>query len=163
LVGPGRAGKTRLAAEVARSCATTGRPVRVVELAGVRSPEEVPGVVASALHGRSPSTADSPSWTEFDGLVVLDNCEHLLEAAVAKDATVLATSRAPLGLAGEAVHRVRALDDDSAVRLLRGRAETGGATLPADSTLLLKLCHRLDNMPLALELAAARLRNMPIE
>jgi len=188
IVGPGGVGKTRLAAEVARRAAAAGEPVRVVELAGVRSPDAVPGTIAAALHGGEPiltaqSTMDRAQRTDegdpvrraardLVGLLVLDNCEHVLDAAaeavgqflaVAPRATVLATSRAPLGLAGESVYRLRALADEDALALLESRARAGGATLPWSRERALSLCHRLDNLPLALELAAARLRHMSID
>jgi predicted ATPase/DNA-binding SARP family transcriptional activator len=220
VVATGGAGKTRLAAEVARRAPGA---VRVIELAGVRAPEEVAAAVLSALGGATlsserrvlgPHERLRAAAADLDGLVVLDNCEHVLDAAAtvvadlldaAPDAVVLATSRAPLGLAGEVVHRLETLPDAEALALLEARARAGGAT-PAmlqartradgatpgvlqaatradDATpaLLqartraggatptggdeqaLRLCHRLDNLPLALELAAARLRHMPID
>ena len=110
---------------------------------------------------------------DLDGLVVLDNCEHVLDAAAAvvadllaaasPEVAVLATSRAPLGLVGEVVHRLRALPDADALALLESRARAGGAAPTWDADRALALCHRLDNLPLALELAAARLRHMPID
>ena len=110
---------------------------------------------------------------DLDGLLVLDNCEHLLDAAAAvvadlldaasPDVVVLATSRAPLGLVGEAVHRLRMLPDEDALGLLEARARAGRPGLTWDRERALELCHRLDNLPLALELAAARLRSMPVE
>ena len=106
---------------------------------------------------------------DLDGLLVLDNCEHVLDAAAvvvgdllavaSPDVVVLATSRAPLGLVGESVHRLRALPDADALELLESRARAGRATLGWDPERALELCHRLDNLPLALELAAARLRS----
>lgn len=188
IVGPGGVGKTRLAAEVARRTAARGGPVRVVELAGVRSADAVAGTIAAALSGSEPtrtrsSTLDGSRRTDgtdpirraardLVGLVVLDNCEHVLDAvaqavgqilAMAPRAVVLATSRAPLGLVGETVYRLGALTDDDALALLEARARAGGATLSWSRERALALCHRLDNLPLALELAAARLRHMPID
>jgi predicted ATPase len=110
---------------------------------------------------------------DIEGLIVLDNCEHVLEAAArvvaellavaSMEVAVLATSRAPLSLLGEVVHRLGTLPDAAAVALLEARARIGGAALGRDTTRALELCHRLDNLPLALELAAARLRHMPID
>lgn len=186
IVAPGGAGKTRLAAEVARR--GTG-PVQVIELAGVRAPDGVLPAVVAAFGGAdtAPTAAGlslerrvlSPQQRlreiapELDGLVVLDNCEHVLDAAAgviadllaaaAPEVAVLATSRAPLGLAGEVVHRLAALPDSEALGLLESRARAGGAVPTWDEERALALCHRLDNLPLALELAAARLRSMPID
>ncbi|WP_199515038.1 BTAD domain-containing putative transcriptional regulator [Nucisporomicrobium flavum] len=186
IVATGGAGKTRLAAEVARRASG---PVRVIELAGIRAPGEVLPAVVAALGGAE-TAVPAPALTlerrvlspedrlrvaapELDGLVVLDNCEHVLDAAAAAVAdllavaapelTVLATSRAPLGLAGEAVHRLRTLPDGEAIRLLESRARAGGAVSTWDDAQALALCHRLDNLPLALELAAAKLRHMPVD
>lgn len=186
LVATGGAGKTRLAAEVARRASGA---VRVVELAGVRTPDEVLPVVLAALGGAE-TAGGTPGMSverrvltpqerlrvvagEVDGLVVLDNCEHVLDAAAtvvadllaaaADDLAVLATSRAPLGLAGELVHRLATLPDAEALDLLETRARAGGAPPTWDEDRALALCHRLDNLPLALELAAARLRHMPID
>jgi predicted ATPase/DNA-binding SARP family transcriptional activator len=182
LVATGGAGKTRLAAEVARRAVERGRAVRVVELAGLRSPEEVAPAVLAAVE---PTRADTPpvrgevgarlreAARQFEGIVVVDNCEHLLApaadvvaellGAAGPAVAVLATSRAPLGLPGEVVHRVPGLGDAEAVELLTAQARRGGATLAYDPQRTLELCHRLDNLPLALELAAARLRHMPLD
>ncbi|WP_433203731.1 BTAD domain-containing putative transcriptional regulator [Dactylosporangium sp. CS-047395] len=174
VVAVGGAGKTRIAAEVARRAADTGTSVHVVELAGVRTDAEVlPAVLAvtdPALGAELPTTAER--LAELSGLLVLDNCEHVLAGAAqavaevleaAPDVAVLATSRAPLGVYGELVHRLPTLDDDAAVDLLTTRTQAGGAVLSGEPAILRELCGRLDNLPLALELAAARLRHMPIE
>ncbi|WP_405097463.1 BTAD domain-containing putative transcriptional regulator [Micromonospora sp. NBC_01412] len=189
IVATGGAGKTRLAAEVARRAAAAGQTVRVIELAGLRSPDEVLPTVLGALGGADTSATGgnlglerrvlSPAERlravapDLDGLLVLDNCEHVLDAvatvvadlvAVASpEVTVLATSRAPLGLAGEQVHRLTMLPDADALALLESRARAGGAVPTWDTVRALALCHRLDSLPLALELAAARLRHMPID
>lgn len=187
IVGVGGAGKTRLAAEVARRFGGSGRPVRAVELAGARTPEEVLPALLQALggtesvldptdpmrrHPRSAAESLAVAARGLDGLLVVDNCEHLLDAvaevvaqlvAAGPGPRVLATSRAPLGVVGEAVHPVATLPDDDALRLLRTRAEAARPSIAwADGTAL-RLCHALDNLPLALELAAARLRSMPLE
>jgi len=192
LVATGGAGKTRLAAEVARRAAAAGRPVRVVELAGVRSPGEVLPTVLAVLGGAESTTARTDlsldrrllsrqerlrqaasTLAAAGGLLVLDNCEHLLDAtadvtvglleAADPGLTVLATSRAPLGLVAETVHRLGTLPDEDAVALLHQRARAGRPTLAWDGERARELCRRLDNLPLALELAAARLRSMPVE
>ncbi|MGY4645004.1 BTAD domain-containing putative transcriptional regulator [Cellulomonas sp. URHB0016] len=189
VVATGGAGKTRLATEVARRAAALGTSVRAVELAGVHDPAEVLPTVLAAIGGGE-TAATRPDLApgrrlltpqerlgfaaqDLDGLVVLDNCEHVLDAAAAvvtdllasapPDVVVLATSRAPLGIVGEAVHRLRALPDDDALALLESRARAGRDTLGWDRERARELCHRLDNLPLALELAAARLRAMPVD
>ncbi|MEU1753584.1 BTAD domain-containing putative transcriptional regulator [Micromonospora matsumotoense] len=190
IVATGGAGKTRLAAEVVRRATAVGRSARVIELAGLRAPEEVLPTVLAALGGADTTTVGvgtlgldrrvlSPEERlralapDLDGLIVLDNCEHVLDtvAAVVADlvavtppeVAVLATSRAPLGLAGERVHRLAVLPDADALALIESRARAGGAVPTWDTARVLALCHRLDNLPLALELAAARLRHMPID
>ncbi|GLL07144.1 BTAD domain-containing putative transcriptional regulator [Dactylosporangium matsuzakiense] len=175
VVAVGGAGKTRLAAEIARRTAAAGGAVHVVELAGVRAAEAVlPAIVAAAdpaPAGTEKIMSAGERLAEVAGLVVLDNCEHLLAGAAgavaelldaSPDVAVLATSRAPLGLPGEVVHRLATLDDDAALELLTARARAGGARIGAADARQ-TLCRRLDNLPLALELAAARLRHMPIE
>ncbi|HEY3438650.1 MAG TPA: BTAD domain-containing putative transcriptional regulator [Actinotalea sp.] len=187
LVAVGGAGKTRLAVEVAQRAAEAGRAVRAVELAGLREADEVLPTLLAAL-GASETTTDVEearsrrvlpvherlvrALAEVDGLLVLDNCEHLLGAVADVTAQVLevarptlrilATSRAPLGVLGETVHPVGMLPDDDALRLLESRARAGRPDLVWDPEPALELCHRLDNLPLALELAAARLRSMPL-
>ncbi|MDG4809621.1 BTAD domain-containing putative transcriptional regulator [Micromonospora sp. WMMD1120] len=189
IVATGGAGKTRLAAEVTRHAVAAGQTVRVVELAGLRSPDEVLPTVLAALGGADTTPTGGNLGLErrvlnpeerlravapdLDGLVVLDNCEHVLDAvavvvadllaATSADVAVLATSRAPLGLAGERVHRLTTLPDADALALIESRARAGGAVSTGDTERTLALCHRLDNLPLALELAAARLRHMPID
>jgi predicted ATPase/DNA-binding SARP family transcriptional activator len=181
IAGPGGAGKTRLAGEIARSEAASGTTVRVVELAGVRSADEVVPALLAVVGGtetnalRRGTTASDRlrlAVADFVGLVVLDNCEHVLAAtadvvaellAAAPGMRLLATSRAPLGVVGESVHRLGALPDEVAVRLLCDRARASGAAPEIDPRPALAVCQRLDNLPLAIELAAARLRHMPID
>lgn len=188
VVGVGGAGKTRLALEVSRRAGELGVAVHAIELAGLRDAAEVlPAVLAVAGVAESVVDADRPGGrralslderiaraaSELDGVLVLDNCEHVL-GAVADVATallagagpqlrILATSRAPLGIAGEAVHPLPMLPDDDAVRLLETRARAVRPGLAWDVETATALCHRLDNLPLAIELAAARLRSMPLD
>ncbi|GEL94017.1 AfsR/SARP family transcriptional regulator [Cellulomonas composti] len=188
IVATGGAGKTRLAVEVVHRLALEGRPAVVVELAGLRTPDEVLPAVVGALGGAE-TAANRPELVpvrrvlsvserlgaavqDLEGVVVLDNCEHVLAAAaevvaelvavVGPDVAVLATSRAALGVVGEEVHLLRALPDDDALDLLEARARAGRPGLAWDPDAARELCHRLDNLPLALELAAARLRTMPV-
>ena len=187
LVAVGGAGKTRLAAEVAARASHRGVPVRVLELAGIRDPEEVLPALLTVL-GAAESTSDgvdprtrraldpqervSRAVAPLDGLLVLDNCEHLLDAtadlvalvlqAADTGLRILATSRAPLGVAGETVHPVAMLADGAALALLESRGRAARPGLAWDPETALELCRRLDNLPLALELAAARLRSLTL-
>ena len=183
VTGPGGSGKTRLAAEVARRVADRfADGVWLAELAPVRDPEQVPSAVAVVLGIR-----EQPGETTEDTLVralagqqlllVLDNCEHVVEAAaglcagllpVADDVRVLATSREPLHVAGEARYRLAPLalpgpDDPAdagaeAVVLFADRARSVDARFALDGQtgpVVARLVARLDGMPLAIELAAA--------
>ncbi|QMU68410.1 BTAD domain-containing putative transcriptional regulator [Streptacidiphilus sp. P02-A3a] len=187
LTGPGGSGKTRLAQEAARSEPAEAFPdgVWLVELAPLDDPQSVPGAVLSALGLRAtllhvgsktaevlgtPAEPDSPMERLLDHcagrrlLIVLDNCEHLVQAAAelaeqivanCPGVTVLATSREPLGVPGEAVLPVEPLPDRAALRLL---AERGAVDPERDPEACAEICRRLDGLPLAIELAAARLR-----
>lgn len=189
VTGPGGVGKTRLAAVVARAVA--GRFVDgawLVELAGVGDPALVPVAVAAALgvrQGRGGSLMEALGevLARRQLLVVLDNCEHVLGAAaelcgmllpLADDIRVLATSREPLGLAGEARYRLPPLGvpgpgsagdaaGSEAVALFADRARQLDRhfTLKGESgPVVARLVQRLDGMPLAIELAAACLEGL---
>ncbi len=190
LTGPGGAGKTRLACQVAAG-QVAGYPdgVHIAELASLSRPELVPQTVASVLDVPLPETetgtaeaALARQLVEQRLLLVLDNCEHLLDACARLVAellrtcpgvVVLATSREPLRVGGEVTWRtpslalpdLRALPpldrlaELESVRLFVERAQDAApefcfdaATAPA----VAEICVRLDGMPLALELAAAR-------
>ncbi len=177
LTGAGGAGKTRLALQVADAVAGEyGDGAWYVDLAPITDPELVPLTVARALGlpdqpGRSPGNA----LLQFVGarqlLVLLDNCEHLLDASAALTAsmlgacprlTLLATSREPIGVASEVTWRVPSLSlADDAVRLFgdrAGHARPGFSINDDNATAVDEICRRLDGMPLAIELAAARVR-----
>ncbi len=183
IVGPGGLGKTRLAHAV--SSQAEQRVVHVVELAGVAADGDVAAEVASALgvgeDGGSPAgrrgapaglaggivTALAPG----PALLVLDNCEHVVRSAadlvhalvsLTRDLRVLTTSRAPLGLSSESVYLLPELDLDTVAELFRQRARAvrPDADLPADA--VRELCSGLDGLPLAAELAAARVRIMSV-
>jgi predicted ATPase/DNA-binding CsgD family transcriptional regulator len=186
VTGPGGVGKTRLACEVARRAgARFADGVWLVELAALQNPALVPAAVANVL-GISQSPGSSLTQTLAGALsrrqllLVLDNCEHVLDAAaelcggllpVADDMVVLATSREPMGIAGETRYRLSPLPvpgsgpagqgpGSAAVQLFAERARqadpsfelAGGAAM-----LVERLVTRLDGVPLAIELAAARL------
>ncbi|MFC5754291.1 BTAD domain-containing putative transcriptional regulator [Actinomadura rugatobispora] len=170
LVGPGGVGKTRLATTVA-----TG--AWLVELAPVTDPAEVPYAVTAALDLHEPGrSADvvlrlAGALSTSRNLIILDNCEHVLDAAArlvddllgrCPDLTVLATSREPLAIAGETVYPVPLLAGDPATRLFMDRARAASHGFTFDPRVP-AICRRLDGLPLAIELAAARLRSMPLD
>ncbi len=183
LVGPGGSGKTRLALEAARRKAAAGLPATLVELAGVADPDLVAGELASAL-GVTLTAGDAvpalvPALQGRPLLLVLDNCEHVVDAAAdvvaaliarCPELRVLATSRQPLGLPGEAVvpcGPMPAGDADSdAVRLFLDRARLAAPHLadpsPEELALVGTVCAELDGLPLAVELAAACLTTLPL-
>jgi predicted ATPase/class 3 adenylate cyclase/DNA-binding CsgD family transcriptional regulator len=175
--GAGGVGKTRLAVQVAEAVAGNyGDGAWYVDLAPITDPDLVPIAAARALGlpdqpGRSPLN----SLLQFVGgqqmLVILDNCEHLLDASATVTAallgrcprlTVMATSREPIGVAGEVTWRVPSLSlGDDAVRLFGDRARHArpGFSINDDNAAAVdEICRRLDGMPLAIELAAARAR-----
>jgi non-specific serine/threonine protein kinase len=185
VTGPGGAGKTRLAGVVAEQVA--GRfadGVWLAELAAVRDPALVAAVVAAALGvreqaGESAADALARGLARQQLLLVLDNCEHVIEAAAGlcagllsacDDIVVLATSREPLRVAGEAWYRLAPLtlpdpdnpadgDRSEAVALFLDRARRAGARFALNEEsgpAVARLATRLDGMPLAIELAAAR-------
>jgi predicted ATPase len=186
LTGPGGAGKTRLAGEVAKRVA--GRfadGVWLAELGAVREPAQVAAAVAAALGIRDLPSAGAPdavahALARRQLLLVLDNCEHVIGAAAelcgrlllgADDVRVLATSREPLRIAGETRYRLAPLtlpdpadpadhDGSEAVALFTDRARQADASFALDAEtapVVARLVARLDGMPLAIELAAARL------
>jgi len=174
LVGPGGVGKTRLALEVARAEAT-GLEFGgcLVELAPVGDPAGVRAAIASALELPDPSRL-AELIGDREMLIVLDNCEHVITTAaeVAEDLLrrcaglrILATSREGLRVGGETVWAVPPLAADDAVRLFVTRAQAAGAPLELsddDRDMIADICARLDGLPLAIELAAARTRAFPI-
>lgn len=189
VTGPGGCGKTRLSLEVGHEL----RPrfpdgVWLVELAPIAEPERVGQAVANALGVREDSRSPLEQTLRRhlrarEVLLVLDNCEHLLEACArwsevllqnCPKLRVLATSRERLALAGEVLYPLRplgtpetvegpdlkTLDQVESVRLFvaRGQAMEAGFALTAENaTALAQICRRLDGIPLALELAAARI------
>ncbi|MEU4242074.1 BTAD domain-containing putative transcriptional regulator [Actinoplanes sp. NPDC026619] len=177
VTGPGGSGKTRFAYELAREVAAEYALVLVVELAGYATADATRFAAAAGVR-------DEPGVTAIDALarhvgdrralLVVDNCEHVrASAAETVDSLiravpglrVLATSREPLGVPGETLCPLPGLAPADAVRLFGDRvaAARGGAGLrPAEREPAAELCRRLDGLPLALELAAARLRSLPL-
>ncbi|PAZ11490.1 LuxR family transcriptional regulator, partial [Streptomyces sp. SA15] len=182
VAGPGGLGKTRLAHAVSRRAEQ--RVVYCVPLAGVTADEDVAAEVASALgagEGRAGAMTGHASADPVSGilgvlgsgpaLLVLDNCEQVIRGAAdlvralvssSKDLRVLATSRAPLGLSSEAVYALPELGLDTSVELFtqRARAARPGVELPPEP--VAGLCRHLDGLPLAVELAAARVRVLSV-
>ncbi|MFE6398252.1 ATP-binding protein [Streptomyces alboflavus] len=182
VVGPGGLGKTRLAYAVSRRAEQ--RVVYFVPLAGVTADDDVAPEVAAALgagdgrHGAVPGHPPVDPVTGILGvlgtgpaLLVLDNCEHVIRGAAdlvralvssSRDVTVLATSRAPLDLTSEAVYALPELGLDTSVELFTQRAWAArpGVLLPPDA--VAELCRHLDGLPLAVELAAARVRVLSV-
>ncbi|MFE5815074.1 BTAD domain-containing putative transcriptional regulator [Streptomyces sp. NPDC056479] len=194
LLGPGGAGKTRLSQEAAETVGD-GAPdgVWLAELAPVDDPGAVPEAVLTAvgaretvLYGAGAEAMRAAGNERYDDpverlaehcgkrrmLLILDNCEHVVEAAArlveellerCPGLTVLATSREPLGVPGELLRPVEPLPEPFALRLLadRGAAARPGFRIEADeetAAACAEICRRLDGLPLAIELAAARLR-----
>ena len=174
LTGPGGSGKTRLAFEVATELARdSGDGVWLVELAGLSDGELVPHAVESVLgvESRSARSAEEALVAhvgERRMLVVLDNCEHLIRACArlterlltaCPNLRVLATSREPLHVAGEVVWRVPSLPPREAARLFAERATAVSsrfALSDGNTAAVAEVCRRVDGIPLAIELAAAR-------
>jgi len=194
LVGPGGAGKTRLAAEVAAAMRDNmldevADGIWLAELASVTDAADVPQAVLGAIGlresrllpdgtqriaSRDARTRLLDGLADARALLVLDNCEHLIDAcahladallAHSPQLRIVATSREPLGITGESLFVVPPLDEDPAVRLFADRAEAVSPDFSLDGEtrpLILDIVRRLDGLPLAIELAAARLRTLPL-
>jgi predicted ATPase/class 3 adenylate cyclase len=189
LTGAGGCGKTRLGLQVAAELLDgSGDGVWVTELAAVTDEDAVPAAISQALRlagqpGRPALEALLEALAPQDVLIVVDNCEHLV-GGCAKTAEaigrrcprvhLLATSREPLGVGGETIYRVPSLSlpgpgdapgSSDAVALFAARARANGVALSVDEQagpVAVSICRRLDGMPLAIELAAARLRSMSL-
>src|SRR5262244_2821483 len=195
LVGPGGVGKTRLAIRIATDLRRGFRAGGwLAELAEVLDPALVSNAVMAALDLRD-QAASAPAaillsyLLDRELLLVVDNCEHLLEAAgrivtdmmkAAPGVRVIATSREPLSVPGEHVVPVPPLElpppqaseplaqlqQNEAVRLLTERATAASGTFElttANQVAVVELCRRLDGLPLAIELAAVRTRVLTVE
>ncbi len=198
VIGPGGSGKTRLATETARAL-LGGLPdgAWLVELASIGADGDVAQSTLAALGLRDALLGGAPNARptdrliaairEREALLVLDNCEHVIESAAAfahrvlgecRRLRILATSREPLGITGEALWLVEPLalpegdaspgeiESSPAVQLLRDRAGAVRKDLAVDARSLptmARVCRALDGIPLAIELAAARLRTMSLD
>ncbi|HYT10277.1 MAG TPA: BTAD domain-containing putative transcriptional regulator, partial [Mycobacteriales bacterium] len=209
LVGPGGGGKTRLAVEAAaRALGRFPDGIWLAELAPVTGADDVPQAVLGSVGLREPRlreearSRETEAWAPRDALsrlvealgsrralLVLDNCEHLVAAAASTAGEllarcprlqVLATSREPLGITGEALAPVAPLGlpplgpssaaaealEHPAVRLFADRAAAVRPGFTVDETTVgpaVEVCRRLDGLPLAIELAAARMRSLPVQ
>jgi predicted ATPase/DNA-binding SARP family transcriptional activator len=198
LIGPGGSGKTRLATETARTLlGDLPDGAWLVELAAIGADGDVAHATLAALGLRDALLGEAPDAEPTDRVVaavreramvlILDNCEHVIESAATfahrvlgecRRLRILATSREPLGITGEALWPVVPLvlpaenadpgeiGSAPAVRLLRDRAGAVRKDLGTDShtlSTMARVCRALDGMPLAIELAAARLRTMTLD
>jgi predicted ATPase/tetratricopeptide (TPR) repeat protein len=180
IIGTGGLGKTRLAHLIARSA---DQPViYVVELAGVTSPEGVAVEIADVVGVRDSVRTVAPRFADLltrladavgtvPALLVLDNCEHLVDAVAdlvsalvsrTPRLTVLTTSRIPLGLTAERTYPLPELPPDEAAVLFGDRAVAARPGVVLDPAEVQDLVIRLDGLPLALELAAAKVRSMSV-
>ncbi|HEX6450278.1 MAG TPA: BTAD domain-containing putative transcriptional regulator [Trebonia sp.] len=198
VIGPGGAGKTRLATETARMLlGDFPDGAWLVELVAIGADGDVAQAALAGLALRDSLLGDAPGAEPADRLIaaireretllILDNCEHVIESAAmlahrllgeCRRLRILATSREPLGITGEALWAVEPLalperdagpgeiESAPAVQLLRDRAGAVRRGLDADARTLAtmaRVCRALDGMPLAIELAAARLRTMSVD
>ncbi|MGW9432260.1 BTAD domain-containing putative transcriptional regulator [Streptomyces decoyicus] len=198
VIGPGGAGKTRLATETARTLlGDLPDGVWLVELAAIGADGDVAQSTLTGLGLRDALLGGAPTAEltdrliaairEREALLILDDCEHVIESAAVfahrvlgecRRLRILATSREPLGITGEALWPLEPLalpegdadpgeiESSPAVQLLRDRAGAVRRDLVADTRTLatmVRVCRALDGMPLAIELAAARLRTMSID
>jgi predicted ATPase/DNA-binding SARP family transcriptional activator len=198
LIGPGGSGKTRLATETARMLlGDLPDGIWLVELAPIGPDSDVAQATLAALGLRDALLGEATNAEPMERLIaaireremvlILDNCEHVIESAATfahrllgecRRLRILATSREPLGITGEALWPVgplalpaehadsSAIENAPAVQLLRDRAAAVRTDLVVDAGMLstmARVCRALDGMPLAIELAAARLRTMSID
>ncbi len=174
IVGPGGVGKTRLATEAGRVVAARyALGARIVELSRISEPEAIGPAIRRALDRSEMNLDVADGLGALDAFLVLDNCEHLVDAvadqvptllAGGENLRVLATSREPLGVPGELRWSLAPLStvgtNAPAVRLFVERALDVAVEVEPDDPLVHNIVSRLDGIPLALEMAAARLATM---
>ena len=174
VTGPGGIGKTRASIEAARECAADFETVIFVDLAAISNPQMVVAVIAAATGSKErqgesllASIVDALAGTRV--LVLLDNCEHLIQSVADAAGSllrslpslhILATSRVPIGIAGEASMPLDPLSGEEAEALF---SRNNPSAAKSSATLVRAICGRLDNLPSAIELAAAASQSMPLE
>ena len=176
VTGPGGVGKTSLALQVARELDRGSANVALVDLSQLDDPVRVPAAVAEAVRAADASGEAIDDIARLlagiDVLLVLDNCEHVQDAAAhavqallerCPQLRVLATSRETLRLSGELVWTLGPLAPDDAVELFTERAEALRPGAGGDRAAIEEICARLDGLPLALELAAGRTSSLSAE
>src|SRR5256886_3333760 len=177
LTGPGGAGKSRLAVELARACLNRWpQGIWWVELAPVSDPRQVASTAVAVLElpGHGPAEDRLIAWLgDGRALLVLDDCEHLAAACAdfctallegCPEATILATSRESMRVAGEARWPLASLTAGEAIELFDERARLALPDFKVDASNrepIAEICEHLDRLPLAIELAAARINMMP--
>jgi predicted ATPase len=174
VVGPAGVGKTRTAIEVARGLDPPGG-VWLVRLDGLDAAASVPRAVAETLHVAGGEAMLAERFAGGESLLLLDNCEHVVDGAAAlvgrlldsaPQLRVLATSQLPLGLDGEVVHTLPPLSPADATALFAARAarmRRGFTVGPANAATVEEVCRALDGLPLAIELAATRLKSLSVQ
>jgi predicted ATPase/DNA-binding CsgD family transcriptional regulator len=189
VIGPGGVGKTRIAQRVAAQLASEfGDGACLVELSGLRDPELLPDTVANCLglpgsEGRPQLDLVIDHLRDRSKLLILDTCEHLIDACAmlaeillrTTSTTVLATSRQPLAVPGEHTCSIPPLPVPAPDALTAGQGDAvelfarcaaaavpGFAVTDANRADVVRLCRRLDGVPLAIELATVRLRALPL-
>lgn len=173
VVGPAGVGKTRLAVEVGGALTAPGG-VWLVRLDAVDRTAALAQVVAETLHVTGGEAALLERLSGAETVLLLDNCEHVVPEAgaliasllqAAPQVRILTTSQVPLGLEGESVHLLQPLTQDESVALFTRRAREMRHQLVLDQdavTAVEAMCRSLDGLPLAIELAASRVRSLSV-
>jgi predicted ATPase/DNA-binding SARP family transcriptional activator len=173
VAGPAGVGKTRVALEVAQGLRASGG-VWLVRLEAANASSDLAQVVAETLHVPAGGRGLVDRLAGAETVLLLDNCEHVVESAGALVGSlvdsvpglrILTTSQVPLGIEGECVHHLEPLSLEDSVTLFSRRAQElrRQFVLDADTrTLVEEVCGSLDGLPLAIELAAARVRSLSV-